>query len=398
MTATPRNLPLRQHLAVITVLLATASASLMQTFLTVSLPTVMVDLNGVPWYSWVSSTYLVAATVTIPPWARLADRTGARLVHVAGMSIWGVSTWAASLADTVPWLLTARVGQGIGAAAVAPAGFAALVSLYPQRYGPLIGLIGATQASTVLAGAPLGGWLAASLGWRSALHLVGSLAVPTVMLGWLSLPQKSCGPADHLPAGQLLRSPSARTAITHTLLLAVIGFGVATFLPLLLQTQFQTRQITAAALATPTLVGVAIGSAIGGLLAEKRDTTRTAWIVVVCGLLLTATPHIAGPVVGSALAAIGVGLGLPAQLVRLERVTTAQHAATAGGMIQASRNIGGAFGVITLGIPLQTGVTPVVGARAAYAALLVISCFALLFGWLTPVQPATSAITDEDQV
>lgn len=359
----------RRRLCVLTVLLATAASSLMQTFLTVSLPTATAELDAVAWYGWVTGIYLATATVLIPPWAILSDRIGPRTVHVAGMTIWATGTWAVSLSDSITWLLAARAFQGIGAAAVVPAGFAAITAVYHDRYGRLIGLMGAVQASVTLAGGPLGGWLGTWLGWRDSLHLVALVALVPILLGWFTLPSTTQQPSTTGPA-RLLRSPTVRGAVAQTMLLAVIAFGVSTYLPLLLQSHYQLDLARTAVLATPTLIGVAIGSVIGGLLAEHRDTTRIAWLIVLTGLALAWAPFIAATTIGSALAAAGVGVGLPSQLIAVERVATAAHASKAGGTIQGARNIGGALGVALLGIPLQLGATSAAGAQYAFAIML----------------------------
>lgn len=163
-------------------------------------------------------------------------------------------------------------------------------------------------------------------------------------------------------------------AVVQTMLLAVIAFGVSTYLPLLLQTQFHFDLARAAVLATPTLIGVAVGSIIGGVLVERLDTTRIAWLIILAGLLLAWVPFIAAATAGSALAAAGVGIGLPSQLVTVERIATAAHASKAGGTIQGARNIGGALGVALLGIPLQLGAAPDSGARYAFTIMLTLAC------------------------
>lgn len=369
----------RKRLCVSTVLLATAASSLMQTFLTVSLPTMATELDAIAWYGWVTGIYLATATLFIPPWAILSDRIGPRTVHLAGMAIWALGTWAVSLADSPTWLLVARAGQGIGAAAVVPAGFAAITAVYHDRYGRLIGLMGAVQASVTLAGGPLGGWLGAWIGWRDSLHIVALIATVPILLGLFSLPSAASPPNASQPA-QLLRSPPVRRAIAQTILLAVIAFGVSTYLPLLLQSQFQLDLARTGLLATPTLIGVAIGSVVGGILAERRDTTHIAWLTVLSGLLLAWMPLATVAAAGSAVAAAGVGIGLPSQLIAVERIATSAHASKAGGTIQGARNIGGALGVALLGIPLQLGATSATGARYAFAMMLGLACLVSLAG------------------
>lgn len=372
----------RRRWCLLAVLLATAASSLMQTFLTVSLPTATAELDAVAWYGWVTGVYLTAATVLIPPWAILSDRIGPRTVHVAGMTLWAVGTWAVSLSGSITWLLAARAIQGVGAAAVVPAGFAAITAVYHDHYGRLIGLVGAVQASIILAGGPLGGWLGTWLGWRGSLRLVAVLAGAPILLGCVALP-RTTRRSSKAPSARWLTAPAVRGAVVQTMLLAIIAFGLSTYLPLLLQSQYQHDLSDTAVLTTPTLIGVAIGSVVGGGLAERRDTTRIAWLIVLVGLVLASTPFAAAATIGSALAATGVGVGLPSQLIAVEGVATAAHASTAGGTIQGARNIGGALGVAILGIPLQLGATSELGARYAFTIMLVLAVIGVLTTALT---------------
>ncbi|PID96060.1 MAG: hypothetical protein CSA84_06845 [Actinomycetales bacterium] len=365
----------RKWLCLATVLLGAVASSLLQTFLTVSLPTITTELDAVAWYGWVNGLYLAAATLAIPPWAILSDRVGPRVVLITGMALWALGALAVSFADSAAWLLGARTVQGIGSAAAVPASFAAITAVYQSRYGRLIGLVSAVQATATLAGGPLGGWLGTWFGWRTSMQLVAIVAAVPVVVGWFVLPDKANEPPQ-AKTPRLLRAPAAQRAVAQTMLLAVVAFGVATYLPLLLQSQFGLDLAHTAVSATPALLGVAIGSAIGGSMSDQRDTTVAAWLIVVAGLLLAWVPSVAAATIGSALAAAGVGVGLPSQLIAIERVATSAHAAKAAGLIQAARNIGGALGVALLGIPLQFNAAPQAGTRYAFAAMLSLALIA----------------------
>lgn len=409
---------IRGRLCVVTVLCGAVVSTLMQNFLTVNLPDASAELGATTWYGWVPGLYLVASTVFIPPWALVSDRRGPRLVFVLGLVTWIAGTVSLSLSTTTALFLASRVLQGIGAAAIVPAGFAAISALYRDRYGRLIGMIGAVQASVVLAGGPLGGWLGAVVGWRSSLQLVALLALVPVALGWFSMPtvtvgragggagresQEGAGEQDdsrsNAPSrGKLFSLPSVREAAVQTMLLASIAYGVSTYLPLLLHAQFLMDTAAAAALTTPALLGVGIGSAIGGIYADKKDTTRAAWLVVVVGLAVVMLPLGAvlltssetwvtmsslAASLGSAVAAAGVGIGLPSQLVNVEKATTAANAASSAGVIQGSRNIGGALGVALFGVPLQANVAAAIGAQAAFVFMLAVALIAWIAGLLS---------------
>ncbi len=397
----------RARLCVVTVVCGAVVSTLMQNFLTVNLPDASAELGANAWYGWVPGLYLVASTVFIPLWALMGDRRGPRLVFVLGLVTWILGTLALSFSTTTAPFLASRVLQGVGAAAIVPAGFAAISALYRDRYGRLIGMIGAVQASVVLAGGPLGGWLGALIGWRSSLQLVTLLALVPVILGWLSMPT---GKVDEVAgAGRGLREavgggnkfrpnersrvklfslPRVRCAALQTMLLASVAYGVSTYLPLLLHARFLMDTTAAAALTTPALLGVGIGSAIGGISADKRDTTRIAWLVVVAGLTALMLPLVAAvfspsrilanmsPLIasiGAAVAAGGVGLGLPSQLVNVERAATVAQSASSAGIVQGSRNIGGALGAALFGFPLQFNIAAGAGAQLAFAFMLVIA-------------------------
>ena len=55
-----------------------ALAGLDQTLLSSALPTIAADLHGQDLVSWVFSAYLIASTVVIPMYGKLADRLGPR--------------------------------------------------------------------------------------------------------------------------------------------------------------------------------------------------------------------------------------------------------------------------------------------------------------------------------
>ncbi len=98
---------------------------------------------------------------------------------------------------------------------------------------------------------------------------------------------------------------------------------------------------------------------------------------------MASVPFVAAAAVGSALAAAGVGIGLPSQLIAVERIATSAHASKAGGTIQGARNIGGALGVALLGIPLQFGAVPDSGARYAFTIMLTLACIAAVIATLS---------------
>ena len=55
------------------------------TVVATAMPTVISDLGGINWYGWVGAAYLLAATVTMPVYGRLADLKGRKPVLLVGI-------------------------------------------------------------------------------------------------------------------------------------------------------------------------------------------------------------------------------------------------------------------------------------------------------------------------
>lgn len=73
------------------ILIGMGSSAVMQTYLAVSLPAMAAALGGMSLYNWVFGVYMLASTVTIPLFARMADLIGRRVLYLFGLAC---SLWA----------------------------------------------------------------------------------------------------------------------------------------------------------------------------------------------------------------------------------------------------------------------------------------------------------------
>src|SRR6478736_3379071 len=67
------------------------------------------------------------------PIARIADQTHRRNLMAAGLAFWSLMTAACGLARSFWGLFAARVGVGVGEAALSPAAFSLLADYFPPR-------------------------------------------------------------------------------------------------------------------------------------------------------------------------------------------------------------------------------------------------------------------------
>jgi MFS family permease len=140
-------------------------------------------------YSWVFGAYILAATVTIPLFAKLADLLGRRSLYLAGLVTFLAGSALAGAATSMPQLVLFRTLQGIGAGAVAPAALAAVGGLFNESVrGRIFGLIGAVQVLATLIGPVAGGWITDYYGWRWGFFLILPLGGVAAFCAALGLP------------------------------------------------------------------------------------------------------------------------------------------------------------------------------------------------------------------
>ena len=90
-------------------------AAMESTVVATAMPTVIASLGGLEIYSWTFSAFLLASTVTMPLWGRLADQLGRRGVYLAGLSIFLLGSVLSGLSQSMGQLISFRTIQGLGA-------------------------------------------------------------------------------------------------------------------------------------------------------------------------------------------------------------------------------------------------------------------------------------------
>src|SRR5678816_2013240 len=91
------------------------------------------DLGGLELYGWTSALYMLAMTVTIPIWGKLADLRGRKPIIVTGIVTFLVGSSACALAPSMGALIAARVLQGIGAGGVQPIAMTIMGDMFPPK-------------------------------------------------------------------------------------------------------------------------------------------------------------------------------------------------------------------------------------------------------------------------
>src|SRR5262244_3019418 len=97
-------------------------AAMESTVVATAMPTVIASLGGIEIYSWTFSAFLLASTVTMPLWGRLADQLGRRRVYLAGLGIFLLGSALSGLSQSMAQLISFRALQGLGAGSLVTLG------------------------------------------------------------------------------------------------------------------------------------------------------------------------------------------------------------------------------------------------------------------------------------
>jgi len=179
----PRFDPRRRRAVTAALILVTALASFESTVVSTAMPTIIGDLGGLPLYSWVFSIYLLAATVMMPVYGRLADIYGRRRILLVAIAVFLSGAVVCGLARTMPQLILARGVQGLGAAGLVPIALTVSGDLYSLKERARIqGLFSSVWGFASLVGPLVGAWMTVSFGWRSIFTINIPLGIVALAL------------------------------------------------------------------------------------------------------------------------------------------------------------------------------------------------------------------------
>ncbi|MCJ2126453.1 MFS transporter [Methylobacterium sp. J-077] len=129
------GLPPRERLlAMAAIGLAMTMAVLDGAIVNVALPVMAKDLAVKPADAiFVVNAYQIAVTASLLPFASLGDIFGFRRVYLPGLALFVAASLACAVAPSLPLLITGRIVQGLGAAAIMSVNIGFVRFIYPHR-------------------------------------------------------------------------------------------------------------------------------------------------------------------------------------------------------------------------------------------------------------------------
>jgi DHA2 family multidrug resistance protein-like MFS transporter len=190
--AAPDGMPpgLPRFLAVATITIGLMMSVLSNSMTNLALPYIAQDL-GISAESsiWIVNASQIALMVSLLPVAALADIVGYRHVYRFGLVLFSIASIGCALAPSLPWLIAARVFQGLGGAAIMAIQPALVRSIYPRAMlGRGLGFNTTVVATSLAAGPSLGAALLSITSWPILFAVYVPLGIIAFILSERYLP------------------------------------------------------------------------------------------------------------------------------------------------------------------------------------------------------------------
>ena len=200
----------RQTIGVVAgTMLALLLAALDQTIVGTAMPRIVAELNGLSYYSWVITAYLVASTIMVPIAGKLGDLFGRKPFLLAGMIGFIVASALCGQSHGMLELVIFRTIQGIFGGMLFATVFAVIGDLFPPtQRARLAGLFGGVFGLASIVGPTAGGYITDTWGWRWVFYVNLPVGIIAVLLVIATMPfvrsSASIRDIDFLGAGALV--------------------------------------------------------------------------------------------------------------------------------------------------------------------------------------------------
>ncbi|KAL3418139.1 major facilitator superfamily transporter [Phlyctema vagabunda] len=147
--------------------LALGVASLDQTIVSISIPTICAELHSASGYVWIGGAYLLASAATGPIWAKFSDIWGRKLVLLVAVALFAASSILVALSTNMTMMIAGRSIQGAASGGLIQVVIITISDLFSVRKRSMyLGFIGFVWALSGSIGPLIGGVFLEYKTWR----------------------------------------------------------------------------------------------------------------------------------------------------------------------------------------------------------------------------------------
>lgn len=163
---------------VITTLISALDANIMQT----ASPTIVEQLGKMELFAWIFSVYMLASTVTVPLYGKLADMYGRKNLLMIAVGIFTLGSILCGMANSMVTLVIYRGIQGLGAGGMIPLSMIIVGDLFSiEKRGKIQAVFSSIWAISSIIGPVLGSFFVEVLTWRWIFFINIPIGIATVL-------------------------------------------------------------------------------------------------------------------------------------------------------------------------------------------------------------------------
>jgi MFS family permease len=237
--------------------------------------------------------FYVSVGIPIARWADVGNR---RNIVSMAVAVWSGMTALSGFTQNFWQLLLARIGVGVGEAGGSPPSHSMISDYYPaEKRGSALSFYSTGVYLGILFGFLIGGWINSEFGWRVAFFVVGVPGFLVAILVRLTIREPVRGGLE----GRALEAPATFGETLRTLkgfgsfklfaiaagLNAFSSYGIGNFTPsFLIRSHGFTSLEVGTSLALITGIGGALGTYMGGVLADRYGANDKRWYLWISGI------------------------------------------------------------------------------------------------------------------
>jgi EmrB/QacA subfamily drug resistance transporter len=191
------------------------------TVVNVALPAIQQDFQAdLSELEWIVAGYALTFAAFMLTGGKLADLLGRRLIFVAGLAIFTLSSLACGLAGSEEVLIAARIVQGVGAALMNPATLSIISATFPpQQRGMAIGIWAGVSALALAIGPLVGGLLTEHASWSWIFFINVPIGLVAIAASFVLIDEtRDTSEAQRLDLPGLLTSGIGLFSLTYGLI------------------------------------------------------------------------------------------------------------------------------------------------------------------------------------